>query len=49
VKHKQNTINDDEIWSIVDFWLKKDYIRWINFQPVAFFWKGNYNTKKWIK
>ncbi len=33
----QSWINDDEIWEIVKFWLQEEYIRWINFQPVAFF------------
>lgn len=37
--------NDDEINDIINFWLKEDYIRWINFQPVAFFGRWNHNTK----
>ncbi len=31
--------NEDEIGEIVNFWLKESYIRWVNFQPVAFFWR----------
>lgn len=37
--------NNDEVYNIIDFWLKQDYIRGINFQPVAFFWRWNFNTK----
>ncbi len=38
-------INDDEIWNIINFWLKENYIRWVNFQPVAFFGRWNFETK----
>lgn len=30
-------VNEDEIWKIVEFGMKEEYIRWVNFQPVAFF------------
>lgn len=41
-------INEDEVWEILEFWLKGKYVRWINFQPVAFFWRGNSDTKNRI-
>ncbi len=44
----ENWTNDDEINDIINFWLKEDYIRWINFQPVAFFGRWNHNTKNRI-
>lgn len=44
----ENWTNDNEIYDIINFWLKEDYIRWINFQPIAFFGRWNYNTKNRI-
>ncbi|MDD3301984.1 MAG: radical SAM protein [Candidatus Gracilibacteria bacterium] len=41
-------LNDDEIYKIIEFGLNQDYIRGINFQPVAFFGRGNTDTKNRI-
>jgi hypothetical protein len=40
----ENGINDQEIGQIIDFGLKKNYIRGINFQPTAYF--GRYSVLK---
>lgn len=40
----QTGINDDEIWDIVNYWLREDYIRGVNFQPVAFFGRWQHDT-----
>lgn len=44
----KNWLNDNEIWKIIDFWLNTEYIRWVNFQPVAFFWRWKFETKNRI-
>jgi uncharacterized radical SAM superfamily Fe-S cluster-containing enzyme len=40
----ENWVNNDWIWELIKFWMEQPFIRWINFQPVAFFWRWNYKT-----
>lgn len=44
----KNWLNDDEIYEIIKFWLNENYIRWINFQPIAFFGRWKVDTKNRI-